>query len=101
MTLRLAYIAAFGIVAAGWLVFFSPIVSLPGVIAYLPPFAAAALSVVSVGFSYAAVHTLGREWSYQARLVEGHRLVIQGPYRIVRHPIYSAMIGKLIAIGIW
>jgi protein-S-isoprenylcysteine O-methyltransferase Ste14 len=144
VTLRLAYMVAFGVVAAGWVVFvvtfvfrrgpkreqatrkssvsilgiaiqglgflatcmlqrrpfFSPIVPLPGAVAYAPPLAAAALSVASVWLSSAAVRTLGKEWSYEARLVEGHRLVIEGPYRIVRHPIYSAIIGKLIAIGI-
>ena len=79
---------------------FSPIVPLPGVLAYLLPILAAALSIGCVWMSMAALRTLGREWSLEARLVEGHRLVIEGPYRLVRHPIYSAMLGKLIATGI-
>lgn len=79
---------------------FSPIVPLPGALAYLPPLLAAALSISGVWMSMSALRTLGREWSLEARLVEGHRLVIEGPYRLVRHPIYSAMLGKLIATGI-
>ncbi len=55
------------------------------------------LSVLSAWIGLAAVRTLGKQWSYAARLIEGHRLVIEGPYRIVRHPIYSAMLGKLLA----
>jgi len=80
--------------------FFSPIVPLPGALAYLPPLLAIALSGAGIWLSLTAVRTLGREWSYEARLVEGHRLVTTGPYRWVRHPIYTAMIAKLIAIGI-
>lgn len=61
---------------------------------------AAALSSGSVLVSLAAVRELGKHWSFEARLVEGHKLVTSGVYGIVRHPIYSAMLGMLIATGI-
>ncbi len=32
-----------------------------------------------------------------ARVVEGHELVQQGPYAVVRNPIYTAMLVNLIA----
>ena len=51
----------------------------------------------SVFLGLAAVRTLGKQWSYEARVVEGHELVTSGPYAWVRHPIYTAMLGKLLA----
>ena len=47
-----------------------------------------------------AIRELGKQWSLEARLVEGHKLVTMGVYSWVRHPIYTAMLGKLIATGI-
>jgi len=56
------------------------------------------LSAIALGLS--AVRTLGKQWSYTARLVEGHKLVTEGPYSIVRHPIYTGMLGKLVATNL-
>jgi protein-S-isoprenylcysteine O-methyltransferase Ste14 len=36
---------------------------------------------------------LGRNWSTKVRIAEEHELVRSGPYRFVRHPIYTAMLG--------
>jgi isoprenylcysteine carboxyl methyltransferase (ICMT) family protein YpbQ len=54
-------------------------------------------SLVSAWLGLSALRTLGRQWSYAARLIEGHKLVTEGPYRLVRHPIYTAMLGMLLA----
>ena len=45
----------------------------------------------------AAVRTLGEQWSYAARLIEGHQLVVRGPYRLVRHPGYVGLAGWALA----
>jgi len=36
--------------------------------------------------------TLGRYWSGNVMLKEGHRLITAGPYNFVRHPIYTGFI---------
>jgi protein-S-isoprenylcysteine O-methyltransferase Ste14 len=50
-----------------------------------------ALVVGSLWMVATAVRTLGKQWSLTARLVEGHALITEGPYRLERHPIYTGM----------
>lgn len=59
--------------------------------------AGAVLAAFGVGLYVAAHLYLRRNWSIAAAIVEGHRLVVAGPYRYVRHPMYTAMM--LIVIG--
>ena len=61
---------------------------------------AVALAVASVWLVMSAVRHLGKQWAVAARLVEDHRLITDGPYGIVRNPIYTGMFGMLIATGI-
>jgi protein-S-isoprenylcysteine O-methyltransferase Ste14 len=61
---------------------------------------AIALVIASLWMMSAAVRVLGKQWSLQARVLEGHALVREGPYRFVRHPIYTGMLGMLIAAGL-
>jgi protein-S-isoprenylcysteine O-methyltransferase Ste14 len=58
------------------------------------------LVLASLLFVTAAVRTLGKQWSLQARVLEHHELIRRGPYRIVRHPIYTGMFGMLIATSL-
>lgn len=37
-------------------------------------------------------YVLGRNWSGRITIKHGHELVTRGPYRYVRHPIYTALI---------
>jgi protein-S-isoprenylcysteine O-methyltransferase Ste14 len=57
-------------------------------------------TIASVWFCYAAVRALGKQWALMARVIEGHELIRQGPYAVVRNPIYLAMLGMLIATGL-
>ncbi len=77
----------------------SPIAATP-LLAVAAAILAASIAAVSVGLALLAIRTLGREWSYEARLVEGHRLVTTGPYALIRHPIYTALFGMMIATGL-
>jgi len=56
-----------------------------------------------VYWAFWARHTLGRNWSGRVTIKEDHELVKSGPYRFVRHPIYTgvlfAFLGSAIALG--
>jgi protein-S-isoprenylcysteine O-methyltransferase Ste14 len=79
---------------------FTPLVSVGGAVALLISVLAICAAVGSVWLVTAAVKTLGKEWSLTARLVEGHKLATTGPYAYVRHPIYTGMLGMLLATGL-
>lgn len=56
--------------------------------------------VGSVWLAMSAFSALGKQWSLTARVLEGHNLITAGPYAWVRHPIYTAMFGMLLATGL-
>lgn len=43
---------------------------------------------------------LGHNWSAEVRIGEGHELVRTGPYRMLRHPIYTAMLVMFIGTAV-
>ncbi len=51
---------------------------------------------------WARVH-LGRYWSGEVQIKQGHRLITTGPYAFVRHPIYTgfllAVVGSVVSLG--
>src|SRR5260370_28907421 len=57
------------------------------------------LGTLSVALGWAAARQLGKHWRYQAALSEDHELIQTGPYRWLRHPIYTSMLGMLMATG--
>ena len=58
------------------------------------------LAISSVGLVIASLRELGKQWSLEARVLEGHKLITTGVYGVVRHPIYTAMLGMLLATGL-
>lgn len=80
--------------------FLPPVPILAGVFGTVFSVFTVGLALASVWFVGVAVRTLGRQWTYAARLIEGHKLITEGPYSIVRNPIYTGMFGMLIATGL-
>jgi protein-S-isoprenylcysteine O-methyltransferase Ste14 len=58
---------------------------------------AALLAIASTAFAGAAIRTLDKQWSLTARVRGDHELIRHGPFARVRHPIYSALLGLLVA----
>jgi protein-S-isoprenylcysteine O-methyltransferase Ste14 len=62
---------------------------------HVPPVLAAlmvALCIAGFAFAWWARLHLGRLWSGTVTRKEGHHVVDTGPYRIVRHPIYTGIL---------
>lgn len=53
----------------------------------------------SVALVWAATRHLGKQWRYQAALRDDHELIRTGPYAWIRHPIYTSMLGMVLATG--
>lgn len=51
-----------------------------------------ALSVYALFMMVWATSVLGRNYAPGMAILEGQRIITSGPYRLVRHPIYSAVI---------
>ncbi len=61
------------------------------------------VTTAGVAFAIWARQTLADNWSAQPTLKQNHELVVKGPYKIVRHPIYTgiliAVLGTAIMVG--
>lgn len=63
----------------------------------------AAICVAGLVFTLWARHTLAGNWSSDVTFKQDHELIRRGPYRFVRHPIYTGLLvmflGTAIHIG--
>jgi protein-S-isoprenylcysteine O-methyltransferase Ste14 len=50
--------------------------------------------------SWTARRVLGKQWRIEAGLNADHELITSGPYRILRHPIYTSMLCTLLGTGV-
>ncbi len=56
------------------------------------PWCGLALTVAGIAFAIWARLWIGRNWSSTVTIKEQHELIQNGPYRLVRHPIYSGLL---------
>jgi protein-S-isoprenylcysteine O-methyltransferase Ste14 len=66
-------------------------------------YAGLALTLTGIGFAIWARVFLGRNWSAIVTIKQDHQMVRNGPYALVRHPIYSgfllALLGSALVLG--
>jgi protein-S-isoprenylcysteine O-methyltransferase Ste14 len=62
-----------------------------------------ALCAAGVLFAIWARRTIGKDWSAEVQIKEGHQLIRSGPYAHIRHPIYTglllATLGTALLVG--
>jgi protein-S-isoprenylcysteine O-methyltransferase Ste14 len=96
---RTGYVA---LLTLAFLLLFRLVPIYPLTLRVLPPslavdIVAAVLCLAGLALAIWARRTLGRNWSGLVTLKRDHELVMQGPYRYVRHPIYSAILLMFLA----
>ena len=96
-----------------WMAFFVPLVwAAAPVFAFADyslrpgPLLAGIVCLVAGLWLFARSHAdLGTNWSITLEVREGHRLVTEGIYRTVRHPMYSALLlyslGQVLVVPNW
>jgi len=63
-------------------------------------YAGCALIVIGLGLRFWAIRALGRRFTVQVAIVEGHSIVQRGLYRFVRHPAYLGSLVSLLGLGL-
>ena len=61
---------------------------------------AVALFVLAKALKIWAIGSLGELWTYKIYVVPGAPLVTGGPYRLMRHPNYVAVVGEIAAMAL-
>lgn len=62
---------------------------------------AGALIVLAATALASWVMVVFRTWRIKAELAAGHELCTDGPFRFVRHPIYTAMVLQAVGTALW
>lgn len=85
-----------------WVQYYPPLVWLPFLVAYVQPlpveladgirYAGIAIAVVAAVFAAWAMWSLGRSYGIRLDVFEGHTLKTDGPYALVRHPMYLGIV---------
>ncbi len=58
------------------------------------------VTMLGLLFSVWARLALGANWSGSVTIKSNHQLIRRGPYRSIRHPIYTGMLAALLAVAI-
>ena len=91
-TMQWAYPAAFVVMALEGAIFGSG--------STFTTFAGALLMTASKALKFWAIASLGWRWTFRVLVVPGAPLVGHGPYAMLRHPNYVAVIGELVSVAV-
>jgi methyltransferase len=61
--------------------------------------AGALVFVFAKALKWWAIGALGRFWTFRVIVIPGASLVTTGPYRLLRHPNYIAVVGELVGVA--
>jgi len=88
--------------APWWIEYYPPLVWLPFLVAYFAPlavdlhvnvqYAGLAIGAAAALFAAWAMWSLGRSYGIRTDIFDGHRLKTDGPYALVRHPMYLGIV---------
>jgi len=99
-----ARVAHLPLLAAGFYLLFGPLSPQPSIPFLHAGRLTAMIGLVGVGlgimFAIWARFTLADNWSAAAEIKQRHELVVRGPYRFVRHPIYAGLLLALFATAL-
>jgi protein-S-isoprenylcysteine O-methyltransferase Ste14 len=59
------------------------------------------LAFVGVAFWIFSQNVLNKYWSPQLQIQKEHKIVTNGPYKVIRHPIYTAMFFWVIGLALF
>jgi protein-S-isoprenylcysteine O-methyltransferase Ste14 len=102
-----------GILVLAWVGFFIPLIWVASPVFRFaeyplrtgPLVAGVMCFVIGLWLFFRSHADLGRNWSITLEVREGHRLITQGIYRGIRHPMYSALalysVGQALVIPNW
>lgn len=62
--------------------------------------AGATLFVLAKALKWWAIAALGPAWTFRVIAVPGAQMVTSGPYRLLRHPNYIAVVGELVGVAL-
>jgi protein-S-isoprenylcysteine O-methyltransferase Ste14 len=87
-----------GLVAAFFIVGRMTVATIPG--GWVPVGLGAALVLTGVVLRQWAIHRLGRFFTRSVMIHAEHRVITDGPYRLLRHPSYTGYLLTLLGLGL-